>query len=503
MIALALWSGARKEHAMRFFARCARIPLLAFLVLAMGGTALALWPSNRSALADALPLKQLSSDPYSDAAFQHQTEAEPATFAFGSTVVSAFQAGIGEDTGAENIGFVTSQDGGQTWMHGVLSGTTTVAGGIYSSIVDSAVAFDARHSVWLISDMGQTNNDGIPGGYAILINRSLDGGHTFLAANTVAASTNSQIYDKDWLNCDNSPGSPFFGRCYSGWSLAETANGLTLSIAFSTSSDGGATWSPLVVVPVAAEAAQIEVQPDGKVIVPAVALNSQLQATSIIAMASADGGATWGSSVTVTPTFFHPVAGNLRADVIPTAGIDKYGKVYLVWPDCRFESGCSANDLVLSTTSNGTVWTAVSRIPIERVGSGVDHFIPGLAVDTATGGAGARLALVYYFFPNAGCTSATCQLEVGLVTSHTGGQTWKGPTQLAGPMQLAWIPSTVSGLMTGDYLSAAFAAPTAAAEALDEVSILPVFSVARAPSGILFNQAIYTLRPAEAAALAG
>jgi hypothetical protein len=38
-------------------------------------------------------LTQISSDPYTNKTGQHQTEVEPATFAFGDTLVAAFKAG--------------------------------------------------------------------------------------------------------------------------------------------------------------------------------------------------------------------------------------------------------------------------------------------------------------------------------------------------------------------------------------------------------------------------
>ena len=63
-----------------------------------------------------------------------------------------------------------------------------------------------------------------------------------------------------------------------------------------------------------------------------------------------------------------------------------------------------------------------------RSTSGVDHFIPGLAVDPATSGAGAHLALTYYFYPNAACTAATCELDVGYISSPDGGAHWSAAT---------------------------------------------------------------------------
>ena len=70
--------------------------------------------------------------------------------------------------------------------------------------------------------------------------------------------------------------------------------------------------------------------------------------------------------------------------------------------------------LCMSTSSDGSNWTAPVGIPIDAVSSTVDHFIPAIAVDPATSGGSARLALTYYFYPTAQCTAATCQLNVGL-----------------------------------------------------------------------------------------
>ena len=58
-------------------------------------------------------LLQLSGDPFTNSTSQHRTEVEPDTFAFGSTVVSAFQVGRFFDGGASDIGFATSTNGGR------------------------------------------------------------------------------------------------------------------------------------------------------------------------------------------------------------------------------------------------------------------------------------------------------------------------------------------------------------------------------------------------------
>lgn len=101
-------------------------------------------------------------------------------------------------------------------------------------------------------------------------------------------------------------------------------------------------------------------------------------------------------------------------------------------------------------------WTAPARVPADPVGSGADHFLPGLAVDKATSGSGAHLGLVYYYYPQANCTTATCQLDAGFISSTDGGATWSASQQLAGPMSLTWLPLTSQGYMVGDYMSTSF-----------------------------------------------
>jgi len=76
-----------------------------------------------------VPLTRVSTDPYTNAASQHQTEVEPDTFSFGSTaptstIVSAFQVGRVFGGGAANIGWARSGNSGATWTNGFLPGTT-------------------------------------------------------------------------------------------------------------------------------------------------------------------------------------------------------------------------------------------------------------------------------------------------------------------------------------------------------------------------------------------
>ena len=246
----------------------------------------------------------------------------------------------------------------------------------------------------------------------------------------------------------------------------------------STSTDGGNTWgSPLTIGGGASGlGGQPLVQPSGTVIVPFFGDSS-----TISSFTSTNGGTSWGNIVTVATVTDHQVAGNIRSEALPSAEIDSSGKVYVVWQDCRFERNCSANDIVLSTSSNGTTWSAVKRIPIDAVGSGVDHFIPGIGVDKSTSGTTAHLALAYYYYSSTNCTAATCKLYVGYINSTNGGTSWSARTQLAGPITLTWLANTTLGYMVGDYISTSFSGGKA----------YPVFAVATAPTGSgQFNEAM-------------
>ena len=69
----------------------------------------------------------------------------------------------------------------------------------------------------------------------------------------------------------------------------------------------------------------------------------------------------------------------------------------------------------MTTSTDGLTWTPVVRIPIDPITSTVDHFIPGIGVDTSWTAPNAHLALTYYYNPVASCSPSTCQLSVGYV----------------------------------------------------------------------------------------
>jgi hypothetical protein len=283
-------------------------------------------------------------------------------------------------------------------------------------------------------------------------------------------NTSGASNDKNWTVCDDTASSPFFGNCYTEFDNFSNINRVQMS----TSTDGGKTWGPTLTTPDKAcvIGGQPLVQPNGTVIVPI----DDCFGTTLLSFRSTDGGKSWSRPVLAAQLLSVLDPGNIRSGPLPTAEIDRSGKVYVVWEDCRFEPpNCAVNDLVMTTSTDGIHWTLVKRIPIDPIGSGVDHFIPGLAVDRTTAGSSAHLGLAYYYYPNINCTVTTCQLNVGFISSTNGGATWSAAEHLAGPMKVTWLPLTTGGFMVGDYIS------TSIVPGDDDAT--PVFAVASPPTG--------------------
>jgi hypothetical protein len=384
-------------------------------------------------------LTKVSHDPYENPNAYHQTELEPDTYAWGDTIVSVFQTGRFPDGGSSNTGYATSVDGGETWTHGFMPETTVYADppGPYARISDPVIAYDAKHDVWLANSLI------VQGSNPLIVNRSTDGGLTF--KKPLIVSDTGVGYDKNWIACDNWETSPYYGNCY----VQVDDNGLGNLMMMFTSSDGGKTWTEADVAQASGLGGQPLAQPDGTVIVPYTANFGSVQS-----LVSNDGGETYTGPFTISTLTDHGVA-FMRAPPLPTAEVGNNGRVYVVWQDCRFRSGCSTNDMVMSTSSNGKNWTDVVRIPIDGVGSTVDHFTPGLGVDPTTGGTSARLGLTYYYFPNGACAFDDCKLFAGFVSSTDGGSSWSSPKKVLGPLKLAWLPSA-GGRFVGDYISTSF-----------------------------------------------
>jgi BNR repeat-like domain len=403
--------------------------------------------------------RRLSVDPSTNAGGQHETSVEPDDFASGSTVVATYQVGRFATGGASNIGFAVSRDAGRTWQRGILPGLTVESNppGPERAASDPAVTFDAVHGAWLITTLTLEQ-----GGTRVQVSRSTDGAH-WSSPVTVAAGP---ALDKEWIACDDGATSSLRGRCYDMYT-DDAKN----QVSSQSSDDGGLTWSAPVRVGGNLVGMQPVVLGDGTVVTVAGSFDERGTTGTIEGARSTDGGVTF-TPFTVAP--LQAAAGTpVRAISLPTLALDGSGRIYVAWTDCRFRPGCTANDVVFSSSTDGLTWSQPARIPVS-VGATSSALVVGLGADPARG---SRLALVYASFTS----SCACRLGVASVQSRDGGATWTKPLRLdAVPMQMPWLPEA-SGRMVGDYFSAAFAGDR----------VVPVFALAVAPTGTRLHEAIF------------
>ncbi|MEJ7568765.1 MAG: sialidase family protein [Gaiellaceae bacterium] len=414
-------------------------------------------PADRVAADCEVVSRRLSRDTYANRDGQHETQVEPDSFTFGRTTVAVFQTGRRSAGASANIAFATSRDDGATWRGGELPGITALAPrpGSAAAASDPVVAYDDVHGVWLASSLALFEPT------RLTINRSTDGLAWSDPIDAAAATIDGDIaYDKQWLACDNGAASPFRGRCYLAYSDF-VRGGLSVQ----TSTDGGLTWAqPVSIAPLSLVGAFPAIQPDGTLVV--VYRSATEGREEIDAARSRDGGATLEPPVLVSPMDAFVVG--LRLPVLPSVEVDRTGRIWATWHDCRLRPSCSGNDVVVSTSTDGNEWTAPRRVTSGRTAA-----IPAIASDPVSG----RLAILFY--------AVGIGIDAELVESTNAGVTWSAPRRLSAQTMLRhWLPGTSQGAMLADYISVTYAAGRP----------LAVWALASEPAGAEFRQAIFATR---------
>jgi len=385
---------------------------------------------------------RLSRDTTSDFRAQHETQVEPSAFAWGTTVVAAFQSGRIARGGAAALVFATSADAGAHWRSGALPQ------GRYTTVSDPVVAYDAAHGLWLGVGLGSA-----PGVLDVYVVRSRDG--VAWTGPVVAANDVDEDYDKEWLACDNGRTSEFRGRCYLAY-----VDTRTQGLAIRRTADSGLTWSAAARLHPGVSGSTFSgpmpvVRANGDVVIPYTLWGPIDGEDRIAAVISRDGGETWSAPFRIAGLSYEESLFELRAPALPSATADAAGKLYVVWSDSRYRDDGISTDPVLSTSTDGVRWTDPLRLP--NLGGPSFTFVPAVAVD------GKRVAVVFYTARlQTGCVlfrlGCEQQVDAWLVESKSGGTTWSRPRRLnAEPMAIVWLAETTLGRMLGDYVGAVYA----------------------------------------------
>jgi hypothetical protein len=373
--------------------------------------------------------RRIHRDGFDDAEAQHESEVEPDSLTVGATTVAIFQVGRIRQGGATGIGFSTSRDGGRTWRQGILPGLTvnSTPPGPAARASDPVVAYDALHRVWLANALSIA-----PGTTRLTVHRSADGVRWTGPVDAAISQRQDLAYDKNWLVCDNSPTSPYRGRCYLVYTLV---GGRTDDLALQRSDDGGRTWSAPIAMQINNTGVMPVPLPSGR-----LAIVFWSAGTGMVSLTSGDGGVTLDPPVTIAPLRARD-ARPFRAPPLIAADADAQGRVVAVWQDCRFRTTCTGNDVVLSRSADGTAWSEPVRIT-----SGRNAVLPTLGVEPETG----RLAVAYYVIQRNG-------IDLELITSSDGAR-WTAPQRLnPRRMPLEWMPRTTLGRMLADYIGVTWA----------------------------------------------
>ncbi len=299
------------------------------------------------------------------------------------------------------IGFYSSFDGGCTWQDGgILPGFS--ATGLTS---DVSFAFGPHNTVY--ATVLKTDQAKNPHESGISVSISHDGGKSFgLPVNVFDDRTGRSFSDKPWMTVDQTRGI-HSGTIYVVWSYdhGRSCGGAGFcqqELAFSRSTDGGKTFSPLRTIEGSAPfctddvpgrakgsttcdealGATPAVEPDGTLVVAFAYVDQVPRApTSMLVVSSPDGGTTWTPPVQAAK--IHDIQGTFppekyRNESLPAFTCDpQTDRLYLAWAD---KGTRDADILLVTSNDHGQTWSTPLRVNDDPLHNGANQFQPQLAV---------------------------------------------------------------------------------------------------------------------------
>ena len=349
-------------------------------------------------------------------------------------------------SGIYGTGVYWSTDGGNNW-----AGFDNPPAGSNSGDPAAVIGTNGNFYMGYISGLGGMG-----------IDRSTNNGANWNRY-TVSSSTND---DKNHLMADKKVGSPFENRVYNVWT--DFGTGASSSLAFSYSTDNGATWSAKNYVSQSMgtyldQGVNIQTGPNGEVYMTWAIYDGTgvTGGEDAIGFAkSTNGGVTWSTpkriygARTANGSYNFGIRGNLkptsiRVSSFPSMAVDRSGgprngHIYIVFPQRNVLPAGSDPDIVLiRSTDGGNTFGDSVRVNDDALSNGKDQYYPWCTVDQITG----RLNIVFY--DNRHTTNDST--GVWMATSNNGGLSFENFKV----SDANFRPKPISGLATGyqgDYI---------------------------------------------------
>jgi hypothetical protein len=299
---------------------------------------------------------------------------------------------------------------------------------------------------------------------AVMASRSGNGGRSWRRATTVAAPLQGS-------ETDSVTASPTLaGHAYVAWANFVVNPPRTNTLEFSRTTDGGATWSPSVLVDQPGpfqidQAPRILVLPGGTLLAFFARGDFETGLGSIHAARSLDEGQTWLPAVEIgskpIPDVVDPETGlPLPSPGFPSTAVAPDGTVYVAFEDSRSPTSGAVG--VARSQDGGRTWTNTTLPGVTAFA-----FEPAIAVD-----AHGTVGVTWYDLRNDRPGDDALSADVWFANSQDRGRSWR-QTHVAGPTNLRTAPlqahnfvgeyQGLAGLPRGRGFAAAFtlAAPQA------------------------------------------
>jgi hypothetical protein len=333
------------------------------------------------------------------------SEIEPRSTRYGSTIVGEYQQDRWSDGGARGLATSVSHDNGLTWKRVVVPGISACSGGEYLRASDPWVSFAPNGDLYAISLSFVGNPD--PNHNAILVSKSTDLGESW-GAPIAVAEDNTNGLDKESITAD-----PFDSDyVYAVWDRIITPGGSThasdqgiinsrsykAQTFFTRSTDGGASWETPQEIFVDSSfsgsiGSIVRVLGDQHTLLDGLLTYGSAAwkggpCGSISVLRSPDRGVTWTKKpIIVSPlscTYVgahNPDSGDLiRSGALPDIAVDG-NNAYMVWEDALASAPTRGRILFSQSTDGGLTWSPA--IVISHTPSTVDAFVPTIEVNSA------------------------------------------------------------------------------------------------------------------------